>query len=87
MFVIILIVAGIAFLIIKRLTVKKEVVLSKVPSVNVTNIKKGDISKEISLIGDILPVDTYYVIAKVGGDIKKINVENGKRILLKKCIP
>lgn len=77
-FVIILIVAGIAFLIIKRLTVKKEVVLSKVPSVNVTNIKKGDISKEISLIGDILPVDTYYVIAKVGGDIKKINVENGK---------
>ena len=73
-----LIVAGIAFLVIRKLAAKKDVVLNPIPSVNVTHIRKGNISKDTSVIGSILPIDTYYVVAKVGGDIKKINVENGK---------
>lgn len=76
--VMLLIVAGISFMIIRRLTAKKEVVLNPIPSVNVTHIRKGNISKDTSVIGSILPTDTYYVVAKVGGDIKKVNVENGK---------
>ena len=76
--VISLIVVGIGFMVIKRLTAKKEIVLNAIPSVNVTHIAKGNISKEISVMGNILPTDTYYVVAKVGGDIKKVNVENGK---------
>lgn len=74
----ILVIAGAAFLVIKKITSKNEVVLNPIPSVNVTHIRRGNISKETSVIGSILPTDTYYVVAKVGGDIKKINVENGK---------
>ena len=77
-FVLLLIILGIAFLLFKRLTSKKAVVLNPIPSVNVTHIIRGNISKEISVMGNILPTDTYYVVAKVGGDIKKVNVENGK---------
>jgi RND family efflux transporter MFP subunit len=76
--VIILIIAGLGFMLFKRLTSKKEVVLNPMPSVNVTHIMKGNIAKEISVMGNILPTDTYYVVAKVGGDIKKVHVENGK---------
>ena len=73
-----LVVAGVGFLIVNKLTSKNDVVFNPIPSVNVTHIRKGNISKETSVIGSILPTDTYYVVAKVGGDIKKINVENGK---------
>ncbi len=76
--VILLIVLGIGFMVFKRLTAKKEIVFNDIPSVNVTHVMKGNISKDISVMGDILPTDTYYVVAKVGGDIKKVNVENGK---------
>ena len=76
--VIALIALGIGFLLFKRLTSKKEVVLNPIPSVNVTHIIKGNISKDISVMGNILPTDTYYVVAKVSGDIKKVIVENGK---------
>ena len=75
--VIALVLLGIVFLFIKRITSKKEVVLNPIPSVNVTHIAKGNISKDISVMGNILPTDTYYVVAKVAGDIKKVNVANG----------
>lgn len=74
---IILAVAGIGFLLFKRLTTKKEPDFNAVPSVNVTHIRKGTISKEVSVMGNILPTDTYYVVAKVGGDLKNIYVKNG----------
>lgn len=77
-YVIILIAAlAIAFLVFKRLTFKKEVDFNAVPAVNVTHIRKGSISKEVSVMGNVLPTDTYYVVAKVGGDIKNIYVKNG----------
>ena len=75
--IIVIIIAALAFMIFKRLTTKKEVDLNSIPSVNVTHIRKGSIAKDISVMGTILPTDTYYVVAKVGGDIKKINVSNG----------
>lgn len=78
--VIAIIVLGIGFMIFKRLTAKKDVVLNAIPSVNVTHITKGNIEKDISVMGNILPTDTYYVVAKVGGDIKKVNVENGTAV-------
>ena len=75
--VMVLCIVGIGFLVFKRLTTKKEVDLSALPSVNVTHISTGNIDKEISVIGNILPNDTYYVPAKVGGEIKNIYVKNG----------
>ena len=78
--VILLAILGVAFLLFKRLTSKKTVVLNSIPSVNVTHIIKGNISKDISVMGNILPTDTYYVVAKVSGDIKKVHVENGKYV-------
>ena len=74
---ILIIVVAAAYMIFKRLTFKKEMDFNAVPSVNVTHIRKGSISKEVSVMGSILPTDTYYVVAKVGGDIKNINVKNG----------
>ena len=68
---------GIIFLVYKKITKPKNVDLGSIPAVNVTHIRKGHIDREISVMGSILPNDTYYVPAKVGGDIKKIYVKNG----------
>lgn len=68
---------GIAFLVFKKLTKPKNVDLGAIPAVNVTHIRKGHINREVSVMGSILPNDTYYVPAKVGGEIKKIYVKNG----------
>ena len=68
---------GIAFLVFRKLTKPKNVDLGAIPAVNVTHIRKGHIDREVSVMGSILPNDTYYVPAKVGGEIKKIYVKNG----------
>ena len=68
---------GISFLIFKKLTKPINVDLNSIPAVNVTHIRKGHIDREVSVMGSILPNDTYYVPAKVGGEIKKIYVKNG----------
>lgn len=68
---------GVGFLVYKRLTKVSNVEFNAIPSVNVTHIRKGSVEKEISLMGTILPNDTYYVPAKVGGEITKIYVKNG----------
>lgn len=68
---------GVGFLVYKRLTKVTNVEFNAIPSVNVTHIRKGSVEKEISLMGTILPNDTYYVPAKVGGEITKIYVKNG----------
>ncbi|MBR3288408.1 MAG: efflux RND transporter periplasmic adaptor subunit [Lachnospiraceae bacterium] len=75
--VILAIIAAAGFMVYKRLTFKKPEDFNAVPSVNVTHIRKGSLTKEISVMGNILPTDTYYVVAKVGGDIKNIYVKNG----------
>ena len=75
--IVLIVLIGICFLIFKKLNNKKHADFNSVPSVNVTHIRKGSISKEVSVVGSVLPTDTYYVIAKVGGDIKKVNVSNG----------
>ena len=75
--IILIIILAVVFLVFKRLTFKKAVDFNAVPAVNVTHIRKGNISKDVSVMGNILPTDTYYVVAKVGGDIKNIYVKNG----------
>ena len=70
-------VVAVGYMTFKRLTFKKEADFNAVPSVNVTHIRRGTISKSISVMGNILPTDTYYVVAKVGGDIKDIFVKDG----------
>lgn len=75
--IILIVILAAAFLVFKRLTFKKEIDFNAVPAVNVTHIRKGSISKDVSVMGNILPTDTYYVVAKVGGDIKNIYVKNG----------
>ena len=77
MIVVIILLVGLGYLLYKRVTAKKNIDLTANPSVNVTHIRKGSINKEISVMGTILPNDTYYVPAKVGGDITKIYVKNG----------
>ena len=78
--VIILLLAGLGFLIFKKVTTVKVEDLNSIPSVNVTHIRRGSVDKEISIMGNILPEDTYYVPAKVGGDLLKIYVENGDHV-------
>ena len=73
----IIVLLGIAFLVFRKLTKPKNVDLGAIPAVNVTHIRKGHIDREVSVMGSILPNDTYYVPAKVGGEIKKIYVKNG----------
>lgn len=75
-----IIVVAAAYMIFKRLTFKKAEDFNAIPSVNVTHIRKGSISKDISVMGNILPTDTYYVVAKVGGDLKEIYVKNGDTV-------
>ena len=50
------------------------------PVVNVTHLKTGDINKEASVMGTIMPGSTYYVVNKVAGEITKVYVENGQRV-------
>ena len=76
----ILMLVGVGFLIFNKLTKVDKVDLSAIPAVNVTHIRRGSINKEISVMGSILPNDTYYVPAKVGGDITKIYVQNGDHV-------
>ena len=76
----IVLLVGVLFLLVKKLTSKKAVDLNAIPSVNVTHIRRGSIEKEISVMGSILPNDTYYVPVKVAGDIKKIYVNNGDHV-------
>lgn len=71
---------GVGYLAAKRIFTKPEADYNAVPAVNVTTIKKGNISKDVSIVGTVLPNDTYYVPAKVGGDIKEIFVKNGDRV-------
>ena len=75
--IILIIIFSVGFMVFKRLTFKKDVDFNAVPAVNVTHIRRGSISKDVSVMGNILPTDTYYVVAKVGGDIKNIYVKNG----------
>ena len=78
--VVVALLLGLAYMIFKRITYKPEVEFNAIPSVNVTHVRRGTITKEISVMGNILPTDTYYVVAKVGGDILKVNVENGDEV-------
>lgn len=50
------------------------------PVVNVVHLKTGDINKEASVMGTIMPGSTYYVVNKVAGEITNIYVENGQRV-------
>ena len=57
---------------------KKDVVST--PVVKVTQLEIGDINKEASVMGTIMPGSTYYVVNKVAGEITHIYVENGQRV-------
>ena len=50
------------------------------PVVNITHIERGEINKEASVMGTIMPGSTYYVVNKVAGEITNIYVENGQRV-------
>lgn len=67
-------------LFIKKIKYKEKVDLKAIPTVNVTHVKIGQIEKEITVNGEIKPNDIYYVVSKVGGDLKKIYVKNGDHV-------
>lgn len=68
---------GVAYLAWNKLFKKKPVDYTALPAVNVTTVKRGSIKKDVSVVGSILPNETYYVPVKVGGEITKIYVKNG----------
>lgn len=70
----------IAYLAFRKITYKEKIDLKAIPTVNVTHVKIGQIEKEISVNGEIKPNDIYYVVSKVGGDLKKIYVKNGDHV-------
>ena len=76
----IILLLGLGFLVYRKFTSVKNVDLVTTPAVNVTHIRRGKIEREISVMGTILPNDTYYVPAKVGGDIINIYVKNGDMV-------
>ena len=66
------------FLLVKRLFfTKNEIETTSFPQVEVIKPERGVIEKEVSVIGSIMPSDTYYVVPKVSGEILKIYVANG----------
>lgn len=67
-------------MVVKRILYKEVVDLKALPTVNITHISKGTIAKDISVTGTVLPNDTYFVPAKVAGEITKIYVENGDHV-------
>lgn len=78
---------GIAFIIIcaiifvvcvfMRLTKKEEEAAMPLAAVDTIKMGTGDIYLQESIMGTILPTDTYYVINKVSGEITKTYVKNG----------
>ena len=66
--------------IIRKITYKDDEQVVNLPVVNVTNIEKSNIEKERSVMGTIMPSDTFYVVNKVGGEITKIYVSNGQEV-------
>ena len=70
----------IILMIVRKITYKEDEAVVNLPVVNVTNIEKGSIEKERSVMGTIMPSDTFYVVNKVGGEITKIYVSNGQEV-------
>lgn len=61
-----------------RLTRPEEAVeTTPLPTVSVTNPEIASIGIEISLIGQMVPGDLYYVTPKAAGEIREIYVEQG----------
>lgn len=67
-------------LIVFRLLKSEKQDVVSTPVVRVTHIETGDINKEASVMGTIMPASTYYVVNKVAGEITNIYVENGQRV-------
>ena len=67
-------------LIVFRLFRPEQQDVVSTPVVRVTHLETGDINKEASVMGTIMPASTYYVVNKVAGEITNIYVENGQRV-------
>lgn len=77
-FIVLFFVLLFVYLLVKRLFfTKNEIETTSFPKVEVINAERGLIEKEVSVIGSIMPSDTYYVVPKVSGEILKIYVSNG----------
>ena len=76
----VLFIAVLVFLGIRRFVIQNQTQFIATPVVNVTNIKKRKIEKKSSVMGTIMPNDTFYVVNKVAGEIKEIYVENGQKV-------
>ncbi len=69
------------FFVMKRLNKPAEEIQTKeLPTVTLTRLSTGDISRETALMGTIQPSDTYYVMPKISGEILEVFVENGDRV-------
>ena len=69
-----------SFFTYRRLMYKDVIDVASMPVVETTRLARGKIEKLTSVMGTIMPSDTYYVVTKVSGEITKIYVENGKEV-------
>ena len=63
-----------------RLMYKEVIDVQSTPVVETTRVERGKIEKHTSVMGTIMPSDTFYVVTKVSGEIKEIFVENGQEV-------
>ena len=69
------------FTLVKRIFfTKSEIETTSFPKVEIIKAERGLIEKEVSVIGSIMPSDTFYVVPKVSGEILKIYVANGDSV-------
>ena len=78
--ILIAVVVIMGFLTYKRLMYKEVIDVQSTPVVETTRIERGKIEKHTSVMGTIMPSDTFYVVTKVSGEIKEIFVENGQEV-------
>lgn len=79
--IILFFIALFVFLLVKRIFfTKNEIETTSFPKVEVIKAERGLIEKEVSVIGSIMPSDTFYVVPKVSGEILKIYVANGDSV-------
>ncbi len=79
--IIVALIAGLGVAVVARLMKpKEEMQVKELPAVTLSKASIGTIERETSLMGKILPSDTYHVMPKTSGEIIEIYVQNGDQV-------
>ena len=78
--ILIVVIVVLGYFTYNRLMYKEVIDVQSTPVVETTRLERGKIEKHTSVMGTIMPSDTFYVVTKVSGEIKEIYVENGQEV-------